>query len=104
MLRFLGNAQQPLLAVAERLLSRYKPAPKPEVIPRAFKPIPPSTNIDQVIAALNDKAQAWADLKPAERAALLRECITTTMDVAEEAATAATAYKGSFGGGIGEEL
>ena len=104
MLRFIGNLQQPLLAGGEWLFSRYKPALKPEVVPVAFTPIPASTNIDQVITALHDRAQAWADLKPADRAALLRECITTTMEVSEEGATAATAYKGSFGGGIGEEL
>jgi acyl-CoA reductase-like NAD-dependent aldehyde dehydrogenase len=104
MLRFLGNANQPLLAVAERLFSRYKPAFKPEIPAVAFEPIPRTPNIDQIVAALHRNAQTWADLKPEFRAALLRECIKTTMEVAEEAATAATAHKGSFGGGIGEEL
>jgi len=104
MLRLIGNSSQPLLAVAERLASRYKPKVKPEITPVAFEPIPPTTNLDQVIASLHENAEAWADLKPADRAALLRECITTTLEVAEEASTAATAYKGSFGGGIGEEL
>jgi acyl-CoA reductase-like NAD-dependent aldehyde dehydrogenase len=104
MLRIIGNAQGPLLAVAERLFSRYKPELKPEITPVAFEPIPPTADLDQVIASLHDNAKTWADLKPADRAALLRECITTTVEVAEEAASAATAYKGSFGGGIGEEL
>ena len=104
MLRTIGNLQQPVVAVAERLMSRFKPGLKPDIPAVPFEPIPPSTNLDQVISDLHDRAQAWAKLNPTDRAALLRECISTTLEVAEEAATAATQYKGSSGGGIGEEL
>lgn len=41
---------------------------------------------------------------PAGRAALLRACLPTTLEVAPEAAAAGAAAKGSYGQGIGEEL
>ncbi len=57
-----------------------------------------------MIEHLVQHSQSWVDLDPWERAALLRECITTSLAVAEEAAEAQTRAKGSWGYGKGEEL
>lgn len=83
MLRTLGSLQQPVLGLAERVCSRLKPAPKPEIAAEKPTPIPPTpiSEIDAVINALSDKAQTWADVSCADRAILLRECITTTLEV-----------------------
>lgn len=71
-----------------------------------FEPIPPTSeaDLDAAISALQTKAPEWAATPPAGRAALLRACLPTVLAVAEEAAAAATAAKGSYGQGIGEEL
>lgn len=83
MLRAIGGLQQPMLALAEAGFSRFKPALKPEIPAQRFDPIPATSasEIDRVILALHDHAQAWADTGPAERASLLRKCITSTLEV-----------------------
>ena len=71
-----------------------------------FDPIPPTSldELGRVVSALQPRAQSWVDTDMPSRAALLRSCLTSTLAVAEAAATAATQPKGSCGGGIGEEL
>ena len=64
-------------------------------MPAGFEPIPPTSEaeLDAIVGRLQAKAPEWAALPPAERAALLRSCLDTTLAVTEEAAAAATDAK-----------
>lgn len=106
MLRIIGGVQQPVLGLAERLLSKRKPPVTPVRLPKGFDPVPPTSEaqLDATIAALQSKASEWVGTSPKDRAKLLRACLTTTLEVAKEAAAASTDAKGSYGQGIGEEL
>jgi acyl-CoA reductase-like NAD-dependent aldehyde dehydrogenase len=66
-------------------------------------PTPPE-EVDRVIASLAAAAQKWVDTDCKTRGELLRQTIQTTLDITEEAATAGTEHKGSYGNGIGDEL
>ena len=105
-LRTLGALQQPMLGFTERALTRFKPAPKPIVPAQGFDKLPPTdaAELDNIVTALHARSAAWCETDPKQRARLLRDCLKTTLEVAEGAAAAATSYKGSFGHGIGEEL
>lgn len=105
-LKTAGSLQQPLLGIAEHAFSRYKPSPKPETPAEGFDVIPPTSKheMDKILQKLDNQASDWAAKSPLQRAKLLRHCIDTTLEIAEEAASIAAKTKGSYGSGIGEEL
>jgi acyl-CoA reductase-like NAD-dependent aldehyde dehydrogenase len=104
MWRALGSAQQPLLGLAERGFRLAEPAEGPTPA-TPFAPLPPTppAEADAALAALDARALAWRATPCAQRAALLRETIRTTLAAAEAAAAAGAAYKGSAAG-VGDEL
>lgn len=106
MLRALGSAQQPILGFAEGALAPFKPLPKPHIPAEGFEPMQPTSpaDIDTIVQGLSKRAEIWAGTSPKDRATILRRCISTTLEVASDAATAVTKHKGSYGYGIAEEL
>jgi len=106
MLRTIGLLQQPLLGLAGYAVGKFKPSLKPPVPAEGFESLPatPVDELDKIVDALHASSKAWADTEPKERAKLLRRCLDTTLEIAEEASTVSTSHKGSFGSGIGEEL
>ncbi|MCA9492204.1 MAG: aldehyde dehydrogenase, partial [Myxococcales bacterium] len=75
------------------------------VAPAPTVPATDITQVDAMLAELKDAAPRWVALSPVERAALLRECMQTTLAVAERWAETACAIKGYALGsnGHGEE-
>ncbi len=75
------------------------PAPPPPVPPT------PLADCDALLRELADAAPRWSALAAGERAALLRACLTTTLEVADEWASLACKIKGYAEGsnGHGEE-
>lgn len=57
-----------------------------------------------MVAALKAKAPAWVAVDTAERARLLRACIPTTRQAADEGAAVEERLKGSYGGGRAEAM
>lgn len=79
-------------------MNAFPPPPPP-------MPATPLAVCDQKLARLAEAAPRWVALSPAERAKLLRRCIQTTLDVAEEWVDTACRIKGYAPGsnGHGEE-
>ncbi|BDA42382.1 hypothetical protein COCOBI_03-2690 [Coccomyxa sp. Obi] len=105
MWRFFGGVFQPVLGTANYLLSPIKPLHKPVILPSGFEPVPatPLKELEVTLQALDAKKEEWANLTTLKRAELLRETLKSVIEVSKEAGEAATAAKGSYGTGIGEE-
>lgn len=106
-MRSIGAALQPVLGATSFLLSPVKPAVQGTRPPLkdAVQPHPATTRaeLEACINKLHSKRDSWAGMTFEGKAALLRACLDTTLDVAEEAAIVATNVKGSYSNGIGEE-
>ena len=72
--------------------------------PPAVTPTP-TAELDRMLDELEDRRMAWVRLSPAERAALLRRCMKTTLAVADKWAAVSARIKGYAQGsnGHGEE-
>ncbi|KAK9814745.1 hypothetical protein WJX72_010772 [[Myrmecia] bisecta] len=105
MLRFIGGASSPALGLTSSLITPFKPQLKPVVLPVGFEPLT-ATSEEQLEAALtrlDGKKAEWASLGMPQRAALLRKCIPTTVQVSREAAQGRVDSGGSYGSGLAED-
>lgn len=106
MLRFLGTCQQPLLGLVESWNIFQKPSFKPLKYGKKHEPFKPTTTeeLEHILNKLDVRAIEWREKPRKEKSILLRQCIDTTIDIAEEIARTSTEFKGSYGQGYGEEL
>lgn len=106
MYRTLGNIEQVILRFVYELSRPYRSPPNQRVPAGSHKPFPPTPlkDIEEIVDRLHDKCQTWIEVPSHERAKILRACIETVLEVAEETASISTRMKGSEGLGVGEEL
>ena len=106
MLRYLGNAQQPLLGLLEKLYASKKPPLKSATYGRRMEPVNPTSrkDMESALDTLSAHAEEWRGLSMKEKGEMIQACLKTTSEVSEELATACATHKGTYGLGIGEEL
>jgi len=106
MLRFLGTWQQPLLGLVESWNIFTRPSVQPSKYGKKHEPFKPTTSeeLEHILKKLDVRAVEWREKPRKEKSTLLRECIDTIIDIAEEIARTSTEYKGTYGQGFGEEL
>ena len=101
-----GATLQPLLRVADKTKITGKVKPRRAVLPVAPKPVEASSleEIDSHLDQLDSHKDQWVQLDTRHRAQLLTECLKNTMALAEQFARTGTAAKGSYEGGLGDEM
>lgn len=104
--RAIGTQSQWILKIVRFLTQRWRPKPKPKIpsrSPERMDSTPPE-RLEEIVSHLHEHCSQWIEMTRHEKAKLLRACIDSVIEIAEDAATAGTYAKGSEGWGIGEEL
>ncbi|KAF8059215.1 ARC6 [Scenedesmus sp. PABB004] len=93
-------------AVADRSGVTGKVRPRRAVLPLPHEPLPASSTaeVDAALARLDAAKTSWVELGTHARAALLGRCLKGVMALAPQMAAAGTRAKGSYEGGVGDEL
>ena len=101
-----GCSLQPILRFADKFKVTGKIKPRVAVLPVPHSPIEASRTleVDEHLQRLQSHKQDWVNVDTQQRAQLLTECLKNAMAMAEELATTGTAAKGSYEGGIGDEM
>lgn len=102
--RFLGKACGPLLRVLWRVFGNRKNL-GPAIYGERPRSVGPNAaeSVSDVLACLDERADAWRRLPRRDKAALFRECIGSICQHGETLARVSTRAKGSYGSGNGEE-
>lgn len=101
-----GASLQPILRIVDKAKITGKVKPRRAVLPVAPKPVEASSfeEIDAHLHHLESQKDQWVQLDTQHRAQLLTECLKNTMALAEQFAKAGTAAKGSYEGGLGDDM
>lgn len=101
-----GVVLQPLLRLADTTGITGKVAPRPAVLPTPHRPHAPTTapEVDVLLQRLDAAKASWVAVEPARRAELLGQCVKHVMELAPEMARVGTAAKGSYEGGVGDDM
>lgn len=101
-----GVSLQPLLRLADKGRLTGKIRPLAPLLPVPHKPVEPSSfqEIDELLDKLASKKLQWVQVDTEERAELLTGCLNNVMALAVQLAQAGTLAKGSYEGGIGDEM
>jgi hypothetical protein len=101
-----GTALQPILKLCDRTSITGKVKPRQAILPLPHTPIAASSTaeVDNALQRLDDNKQKWVLVDTTQRAALLTACLKNFMTLAKDMAVAGTNAKGSYEGGIGDEM
>lgn len=101
-----GASLQPILKFADKTNITGKLKPKKATLPVPHTQILPSskTEVDTILQRLDETKQQWLHVGAKKRAELLTACLNNVLHLAKMMATVGTVAKGSYEGGIGDEL
>jgi acyl-CoA reductase-like NAD-dependent aldehyde dehydrogenase len=101
-----GNALQPILKFCDRTAITGKVRPRQAVLPLPHTSIAAfsTAEVDNALQRLDEHKQKWVLVDTKQRAALLTACLKNFMTLAKDMAVAGTSVKGSYEGGIGDEM
>lgn len=101
-----GASLQPILRLADKTKITGKIKPLAPVLPVPPKPVETSSfrEIDEHLRRLDACKSEWVQLGTKQRAQLLTQCLRNFMTMTEQFARAGTEAKGSYEGGIGDEM
>ncbi|KIY96666.1 hypothetical protein MNEG_11293 [Monoraphidium neglectum] len=102
-----GTGIQPVLRAANAVIpAPARVAPRPPRLPRPPKPQPETSpqQLDAILARLDAAKQDWVRVGTEDRAELLGKCLQNAIDLAPQFAEASSAAKGSYEGGLGDEM
>lgn len=97
---------QPILKFCDRTAITGKVKPRKAILPLPHTPIAASstTEVDNALQRLDEHKQKWVLVDTKQRAALLTACLKNFMALAKDMAVEGTRAKGSYEGGIGDEM
>lgn len=101
-----GCMLQPILKFCDRTAITGKVKPRKAILPLPHTPIAASstTEVDNALQRLDEHKQKWVLVDTKQRAALLTACLKNFMALAKDMAAEGTRAKGSYEGGIGDEM
>jgi acyl-CoA reductase-like NAD-dependent aldehyde dehydrogenase len=101
-----GNALQPILKLCDRTAITGKVRPRQAILPLPHTSIAASSTaeVDNALQRLDEHKQQWIQQDAKQRAALLTACLKNFMTLAKDMAVAGTNAKGSYEGGIGDDM
>eukprot|EP00879_Flechtneria_rotunda_P002109 GHRR01002290.1.p1 GENE.GHRR01002290.1~~GHRR01002290.1.p1 ORF type:complete len:475 (+),score=123.50 GHRR01002290.1:591-2015(+) len=101
-----GAALQPVLHFADRTGVTGKIKPRAAILPVPQQPMPASSTaeIDNLLQQLDNHKIKWVHVDTKQRGKLLLKCLKNVMRMAPDFAKVGTIAKGSYEGGIGDEM